>query len=241
MKKQILIQWLIAIAFMQSVHGQDSNSSEIPFKRWSIEASSGGTVAGSAGALMRKMNKSGLGNDVRVDGWWIFEAYTQEYPEKYQDENIGYTLRYQYNHGHGFALMYQDLENYSVAGHGFNADITLFNKVKAVSVMYMLVTPNQRLKSGAGISYLWGRIGNTFSQSPHYQSHSTAFSTPGLKVNSSFTFVRIKPFFLSFYADLTLAGSVRTGEYQLNENKTWSPGRLNLTTFQYGISGGISF
>lgn len=241
MKKQILIQVLMIIAFSHLIYGQQSTAAEKPFKPYiSFEVSSGSALVGSLGSMERMMKSSGYGGTyTTTDFFWFFTwTNTTTYPIQSKNPAQGITMRYQFKPAHGVSLTYGLVEDYRLTGHLFNGGtFTIHNKMSSASASYTLSTINQRFKAGAGLSYSWMKSGTESYAGTENTQTSGAI---GLNLNMAFTFLRVKPFYLSYKMDANITGSLAVGPYQAG-TKNWQPGKLPVSTISQGLTLGVNF
>jgi hypothetical protein len=236
MKTILLITLIMFFGFTHLTWSQKTVVDVKPFRPyWSFELSDESSLFSSAGLLKKRMKAAGYGGV--MTGFSIFGGYyTAYYPDVFASAGVAFTIRYQRTSASGFAGMFNRLEDYSIIG--LAADKTTFtgiHKINSASLLYTLATPNQRLKAGAGVSYLWFKSSQGYGST---QPEDVAGSV-GLKINVTFIFVRVKPFYASFILDGTMAGSVPIGPFHVGK-EIWHADDLSLSSLSYGLSVGIN-
>lgn len=235
MKTILLITIINLVCVTHFTWSQESVNAEKPFRPYlSFEASSASSIFSSSSLMKNSMIDAGY--DGVLTGISIFGGYyTAFFPDVNQSPGSALTVRYQRRLSSGFAAVYNVLEDYSITGLATDKSIFGINlKISSASILYTLSTPNQRLKTGAGVSYVWLR--STHGYGTNYIENVTG--TLGLKVNVTFIFVRVRPFYASFILDGTIAGAVPVGPFDAGQG-TWRPENLSLSSLSYGLSIGF--
>jgi len=242
MKNVIISIVFILACFAGVLSAQSKEKTRKPVTPyWGFELSTASTLAGSMSHMEENMKQAGYGGtyyySISILG--INFSTTTTYP--IVDKKSGYmlSLRYQYNHTHGVTAKYGLAEDYTITGSDQGIDFQVHNQVSTAAILYTLSTPNQRLKASVGPSYSWMK---STSVNPYASKElkSTSSGTLGLKLNTAFSFIQNRHFFLAYYFDFNITGKVEVGPY-FTGNNIWEAPDMSISSIIHGLSCGFTF